>query len=104
MSENPVKKSAVIMAREPVPGKVKTRLTPPLTPHEATELYRCFLQDRLLAMGALSEVDIAIAYTPSRARKPFADFCPEDFGLFAQHGRNLGEKLCHIFQEKLSEG
>lgn len=104
MSENPLKKLAVIMAKEPVPGKVKTRLTPPLTPHEAADLYRCFLQDRLLTMGALSEVDIALAYTPSRARKPFTDFCPEDFGLFAQHGRTLGEKLCHIFQEKLSEG
>jgi rSAM/selenodomain-associated transferase 1 len=104
MSENPLKKLAVIMAKEPVPGKVKTRLTPPLTPHEAADLYRCFLQDRLLTMGALSEVDIAIAYTPSRAQKPFTDFCPENFGLFAQHGRTLGEKLCHIFQEKLSEG
>jgi len=104
MSENPLKKLAVIMAKEPVPGKVKTRLTPPLTPYEAADLYRCFLQDRLLAMGALSDVDIALAYTPSRAQKPFNDFCPENFGLFAQHGRTLGEKLCHIFQEKLSEG
>ncbi|MDF1590748.1 MAG: TIGR04282 family arsenosugar biosynthesis glycosyltransferase [Desulfobacterales bacterium] len=104
MSENPFKKLAVVMAKEPVPGKVKTRLTPPLTPREAADVYRCFLQDRLLAMGALSEVDIALAYTPSRALKPFIDFCPENFGLFAQHGRTLGEKLCHIFQEKLSEG
>jgi rSAM/selenodomain-associated transferase 1 len=104
MSENPLKKLAVIMAKEPVPKKVKTRLTPPLTPHEAADLYRCFLQDRLLATDVLCDVDIAIAYTPARARKFFADFCPEGFGLFAQHGRNLGEKLCHIFQKKLSEG
>ena len=104
MSENPLKKLAVIMAKVPVPGKVKTRLSPPLTPLEAADLYRCFLQDRLLAMGSLSQVDIALAYTPSRAQKPFIDFCPEDFGLFAQHGRTLGEKLCNIFQEKLSEG
>lgn len=104
MYENPVKKLAVIMAKEPVPGKVKTRLTPPLTPHEASELYRCFLLDRLLAMGALPGVDIALAYTPSRARKPFTDSCPENFSLFAQCGRTLGEKLRHIFQEKLSEG
>ena len=92
------------MAREPAPGKVKTRLTPPLSPHAAADLYRCFLQDRMLAMGALSEVDIAIAYTPSRAQKSFTDLCPEGYGLFAQKGNDLGEKICHIFQEKLSEG
>jgi len=104
VSENPFKKLAVIMAKEPVPGKVKTRLTPPLTPHDAADLYRCFLQDRLLSMGALSGVDIALAYTPSRAQKLFTDVCPEHFDLFAQQGRTLGEKICHIFQEKLSEG
>jgi hypothetical protein len=104
MSESLLKKLAVIMAKEPAPGKVKTRMTPPLTPQEAADLYRCFLQDRLLAMSALADVDVAIAYTPFRSRKPFADFCPEDFVLFAQHGRNLGEKLYHIFREKLSEG
>jgi len=104
MSGDPLKKIAVIMAKEPVPGKVKTRLTPPLTPSEAADLYRCMLQDRLLAMGALSETDVAIAYTPCSARKHFADICPVGFGLLAQHGRNLGEKMGHIFQEKLSEG
>ena len=92
------------MAKEPAPGKVKTRLTPPLTSHEAAELYRCFLQDHLLAMDLLLDIDVAIAYTPSGARKTFYNFCRENYGLFAQHGKNLGEKLFHIFLEKLSEG
>ncbi|MEW6670517.1 MAG: TIGR04282 family arsenosugar biosynthesis glycosyltransferase [Thermodesulfobacteriota bacterium] len=104
MFESPFKKLAVIMAREPVPGKVKTRLSPPLSHQEAAELYRCFLQDRLLALGALKDADIAVAYTPSSARKDVSDFCPEGFSLFCQNGRGLGEKMCHIFREKLSEG
>jgi len=104
MPENRAEKLAVIMAKEPVPGKVKTRLTPPLSPSEAAELYRCFLQDRLLAMDALPDVDIAIAYTPANARKFFDDICRAGFDLFNQQGENLGEKLYHIFREKLSRG
>lgn len=35
----------VIMAKPPRPGRVKTRLCPPLTPEEAAGLYRAFLVD-----------------------------------------------------------
>jgi len=52
----------------------------------------------------LADMDVAVAYTPPLAQKPFAGFCPEGFGLFAQHGQDLGEKLCHIFREKLAQG
>ena len=92
------------MAKQPTAGKVKTRLSPPLTPVEAVDLYRCFLQDRLLAMSAMPDAEVAIAYTPARARTVFADCSPENFHLFAQRGKDLGDKLTNIFREKLSEG
>ena len=34
-----------LMAKAPVAGAVKTRLTPPLTPEEAAKLSMCFLRD-----------------------------------------------------------
>jgi hypothetical protein len=34
-----------IFVKEPIPGRVKTRLTPPLTPDQATELYRVALHE-----------------------------------------------------------
>ena len=34
-----------IMAKAPRPGRVKTRLTPPLTPEEAAAINTCFLVD-----------------------------------------------------------
>ena len=34
-----------IMTKAPVAGKVKTRLSPPLTPDEAAALNVCFLRD-----------------------------------------------------------
>ena len=36
----------VLFAKRPRPGRVKTRLVPPLTPEQALELYRAFLSDQ----------------------------------------------------------
>ena len=35
-----------VMAKAPHPGKVKTRLSPPLTPEQASELNACFPRHR----------------------------------------------------------
>ena len=37
----------IIFAKEPRPGQVKTRLTPPLSPQAAARLYGPFLEDVL---------------------------------------------------------
>jgi hypothetical protein len=94
----------VVVAKAPVPGQVKTRLIPHLTSAEAADLYRCFLEDRIIAMNSLRGVDLAIAYTPSDARGMFAPFSRNEFSLFPQKGKDLGERLSHIFEEKLADG
>jgi glycosyltransferase A (GT-A) superfamily protein (DUF2064 family) len=40
----------LVIAKEPVPGRVKTRLTPPYTPHEAARLAEAALTDTLCAV------------------------------------------------------
>ncbi|MCM0081220.1 TIGR04282 family arsenosugar biosynthesis glycosyltransferase [Geomonas sp. Red32] len=47
---NPV---LAIFAKNPTPGQVKTRLTPPLTPRQAAELYHCMLVDTVTRVKAL---------------------------------------------------
>jgi rSAM/selenodomain-associated transferase 1 len=94
----------VVVAKAPVPGQVKTRLIPPLTSAEAADLYRCFLEDRIIAMNSLRGVDLAIAYTPSDARGMFVPFSRNEFSLFSQKGKDLGERLSRIFEEKLADG
>jgi Mg2+/Co2+ transporter CorB len=37
----------IIFAKEPVPGQVKTRISPPLSPGDAARLYQVFLEDIL---------------------------------------------------------
>ena len=94
----------VVVAKAPVPGMVKTRLIPSLSPGEAADLYRCFLQDRVATITALSGIDLAIAYTPADAANMFAPFSRNGIGLFCQKGRDLGERLNNIFLEKLAGG
>jgi hypothetical protein len=97
-------KLLVVVAKEPVPGKVKTRLVPALSPAIAADLYRCFLHDRIQEVSTFDEVDRAIAYTPEDARETFTTLAVDGFELFAQQGKHLGERLNNIFLAKLSQG
>ena len=92
------------MAKEPVAGRVKTRLSPPLSPTEAADLYGCMLEDRLTEMKALDGIDLALAYTPEYTEKSFSTVVPKNFTLFYQYGENLGDKLIHIFKDNLAKG
>jgi uncharacterized protein len=46
----------LVMAKEPVPGRVKTRLTPPLTPVEAAAVAEAAIADTLAAADDLSRL------------------------------------------------
>jgi rSAM/selenodomain-associated transferase 1 len=98
------KQLLVIVAKAPLPGAVKTRLLTKLTPQEATDLYSCFIRDRIKEIGRLRDVDLAIAYTPAESKTYFARFLSNGFQLFAQQGKDLGERLHQIFVQKLSQG
>ena len=41
----------LVLAKEPDPGRVKTRMVPPLSPQQASDLYFEMLQDVLVASG-----------------------------------------------------
>ncbi len=94
----------VVVAKAPVPGEVKTRLIPHFTPAEAADLYRCFLEDRITGIRSLQGMDQAVAFTPADARETFAGLTGNGFKLLAQKGENLGQRLNHIFLEKLARG
>ena len=98
-----MEKLLVIVAKQPIPGRVKTRLFPKLSPGAAADLYRCFLQDRIKEVSSFTGVDRAIAYTPEDAKETFVSLASDGFKLFAQQGKHLGERLNNIFLEKLSQ-
>lgn len=93
----------VLMAKRPVPGETKTRLTPPLSGQEAAELYDAFLQDKVAQMRRVSGVTCAIAYYPPDSRAYFSILAP-DFILIRQQGNMLAERLANVVIGAFSEG
>lgn len=85
-------KALLVVAKQPAPGQVKTRLTPPLSAEQAAQLYECFLRDTLDLMRAVPEVRRTIAYLPLTARDYFTSLAP-DFDLIPQVGADLGVRL-----------
>jgi uncharacterized protein len=104
MGESSGKLLVVIVAKEPTPGKVKTRLTPDISEADAAGLYRCFLLDRIKGVGSMTGVDRAVAYMPETALEAFSTLPVDGFELFPQRGVDLGERLHNIFLDKLSKG
>lgn len=94
----------IVVAKEPVPGRTKTRLCPPLSPDAAADLYRCLLLDTLGLMQRLEGADHSLAYTPASARDYFARMSPNGFRLVAQRGADLGERLSNALEQHFELG
>jgi len=93
----------IVVAKRPAPGRTKTRLTPPLSPDQAADLYECFLKDTLDLVRRLENVQPAIAYLPADGASYFTQLAP-DFELLLQRGENLGERLDHALTHFLERG
>jgi uncharacterized protein len=87
----------IIFAKEPRPGQVKTRLSPPLSPKEAAQLYHSFLLDILEEMARVPEVRLAMGFSPPGAQVIFRGLVPPGTDLFPQEGADLGERMARAF-------
>jgi len=97
--EVPVRNSdrvLVIMAKAPKPGAVKTRLTPNLPPHAATEFYRCLLDDTLALARSLGVVEVAIMCPHSDVNE-LAQLAGNGASVVAQTGEGLAAGLTSVF-------
>ncbi|MDQ0605068.1 glycosyltransferase A (GT-A) superfamily protein (DUF2064 family) [Streptomyces canus] len=82
----------LVIAKEPRPGRVKTRLTPPFTPREAAALAEAALVDTLRTVAA----------TPARRRVLVLDgapgsWLPPGFDVVPQCAGGLDERLAAAF-------
>lgn len=94
-----------IMTKAPRAGRVKTRLTPPLTAEEAAALNICFLRDSAAAIvGAGAGARGIGCYTPADAEAAYEAILPSDFQLIAQRGSDLSERLIFAVQDLLAVG
>ena len=95
--------AVVVMAREPVPGTVKTRLRPLLPDDDIAALYEAFLRDRIDQVRSLHGAAPFIACTPPESRGFFAELAPA-FCLLPQVGDGLSARLIHMIEQVLEAG
>ncbi len=89
----------MVMTKASVPGAVKTRLCPPLTPAAAARLHHCFLLDTLEKTRDLADTDIVIAYTPADSLNFFTKIASHAKLFVAQSGDHLGVRMSRCFEE-----
>jgi rSAM/selenodomain-associated transferase 1 len=85
-----------VMAKAPRPGRVKTRLAPPLTLEQSAAINIAFLKDtteNIQAVAATARCAGAISYTPVGDEALFDGIFPEPFVLVPQRGDGFGERL-----------
>jgi len=92
------------MAKVPGAAPVKSRLHGALSPERATELYRCFLLDRLDGLAGVLDVAHVVAFTPPEAASVMAALAPPGFRLLPQEGDTLDARLTRLFTRLLGEG
>lgn len=96
-----------VMTKVPRAGKVKTRLTPPLTSEEAAALNTCFLRDTASALAATAREGLArgiAVYTPAGEEAAYHGILPSKFELVPQRGDAFGERLTFATQDLLRLG
>ncbi|MBI5504884.1 MAG: TIGR04282 family arsenosugar biosynthesis glycosyltransferase [Deltaproteobacteria bacterium] len=95
-----------VFAKEPEPGRVKTRLCPPLTSQQAADLAEAFLVDMLAALAAGSEglFESRLAVSPGRGG-PRLSALAATFGLarIEQGEGDLGRRMCRVMEAGLDE-
>jgi len=84
----------VVIAKEPRPGHVKTRLCPPCTPVEAAALAEAALADTLAAALGSSARDVILALHGEPG-----PWLPSGVRVVPQRGRGLDERLAAAFDD-----
>jgi rSAM/selenodomain-associated transferase 1 len=85
-----------IMAKQPEPGKVKTRLCPPLSPGQAADLYEAFFLDTVSLVSGIEHTDLFVAYDPDTARDFFSRRVSAAVKCIPQGSGDLGDRLVGI--------
>jgi uncharacterized protein len=89
-----VSATLIVIAKAPVPGRVKTRLCPPCTPVQAAALAEASLRDTLTAASRTHAIRrvVCLDGAPGAWLEP-------GFDVIAQRGAGLGERLAAAFED-----
>lgn len=87
---------AIVFAKAPVAGEVKTRLQPRMSAFDAARCYRAMAEDVVLGIHDSARVDPVLFFTPTDSEDEFHRWFPH-IELVAQAGSDLGERMLGAF-------
>jgi glycosyltransferase A (GT-A) superfamily protein (DUF2064 family) len=89
----------LVMAKTPVAGRVKTRLSPALLPQQAAEVAAAALADTLAAVAACGATRRILALDGEPG-----EWIPQGFTVVAQRGSTMNERLAAAWSEAGGRG
>lgn len=93
-----------VMAKQPEPGRTKTRLCPPFSPRQAAAFYEAMLLDTLTLASSLPGVQLAAALTPPSALDYFMRITPPETLLLPVEAADLGGCLLQTIENAFGRG
>jgi rSAM/selenodomain-associated transferase 1 len=99
-----VKPVVALFAKPVVPGRVKTRLVPPLAPEAAASLYAAFLGDLAGMLSGDARWEWCVASTDPAAQRETWPEAPAPPSWLRQSGADLGERLSRVLEGLLASG
>ena len=93
----------VVFGKDPEPGRVKTRMCPPLSAEQAAELYAAMLEDVLAATGEFAlrlGLEPILALDPPEACAAWRGRVPPGYRVIAQRGASLGERMSRVVDDE----
>jgi rSAM/selenodomain-associated transferase 1 len=89
----------MVICKQPIAGRVKTRMCPPLSPQQAAALAQAALSDTFAAVNR---------FAPARRiavhEGPTTDWIPRGWEQVAQRGGGLDERLADAFDDVMTDG
>lgn len=97
-------RALIIFAKMPLPGAVKTRLSPPLTPAEAASLYHCMLLDTIAMASSLTGIGPFIFFQDDPGAADYFNALAPEIISAPQKGNDLGERMHSAFSGIFDRG
>ncbi len=94
----------IVFMKAPLPGGVKTRLQPHLSPDESLLLYRAMGKDLVENLTDSPDYTLEIHFSPPHALTEMQAWLGQEQRYVPQSGGDLGERMHHSFQTAFARG